>query len=255
MEGRNHLETAHRTLQHIGQVIRYAVATGRMETDPTQSLRGALPSSTPKHMAAPTDPAKVGELLRAVEGFSGGPVVSAALQLLPLLFVRPGELRTMRWEQIDFDHAEWRYTTSKTKTEHLVSLSKQALAILEELHPLTGHLVGGWVFSGGRSPKRPMSNVAINAAHRRMGIDTQNELTGHGWRACARTLLHERLRYAPEIIEHQLAHAVPDALGRAYNRTRFLEERRKMMQAWADYLDKLKTGADVVPMRYSRNAI
>ena len=247
IEKRNILESAHRALQHIGQVMRYAVATGRAEADPTQSLRGALPPSTPKHMAAPIEPTQVGSLLRAVEGFNGGPVVAAALRLLPLLFVRPGELRTMRWEQIDFETQEWRYTTSKTKTEHLVPLSQQAMAILNELHPLTGHLPGGWVFPGGRSPKQPMSNMAINAAYRRLGIDTQNELTGHGWRACARTLLHERLGYAPEIIEHQLAHSVPSPLGRAYDRTRFVTERRIMMQAWSDYVDSLRTGATVLP--------
>lgn len=247
IEARNHLETAHRVLQHIGQVIRYAVATGRAESDPTQALRGALPASTVKHMAAPTEPDKVAEVLRMVDAFTGSPVVNAALRLLPLLFVRPGELRAMRWEQIDLKAKEWRYTTSKTKTEHLVPLSKQAIAILEELQPLTGHLPGGWVFPGGRSPKNAMSDAAINAAYRRLGIDTRNELTGHGWRACARTLLHEQLGYVPEIIEHQLAHAVPDALGRAYNRTRFIEQRKKMMQDWANYLDKLKTGAEIVP--------
>ncbi len=251
IERRNILESAHRALQHIGQVMRYAVATGRAEADPTQSLRGALPPSTPKHMAAPTEPTQVGGLLRTIDGFNGGPVVGAALRLLPLLFVRPGELRTMRWEQIDFEAKEWRYTTSKTKTEHLVPLSSQAIAILEDIRPLTGHLPGGWVFPGGRSPKAPMSNMAINAAYRRLGIDTQGELTGHGWRACARTLLHERLGYAPEVIEHQLAHAVPDALGKAYNRTRFITERTKMMQDWGDYLDKLRTGAEVIPINQS----
>ncbi len=240
IEARNHLETAHRVLQHIGQVIRYAIATARAELDPTQALRGALPTATVKHMAAPTDAGKVGELLRMVDAFAGGPVVSAALRLLPLLFVRPGELRTMRWEHIDFEAKEWRYTTSKTKTEHLVPLAKQAIVILEDLHPITGHLPGGWVFPGGRTPKNAMSDAAINAAYRRLGIDTRNELTGHGWRACARTLLHEQLGYVPEVIEHQLAHTVPDALGRAYNRTRFLEERKKMMQAWADHLDELR---------------
>lgn len=248
IEARNHLETAHRVMQHIGQVIRYAVATGRADSDPTHSLRGALPPATVKHMAAPTEPKVAAELLRMQDAFAGGPVVGAALRLLPLLFVRPGELRTMRWEQIDFKAKEWRYTTSKTQTEHLVPLSKQAIAILDELHPLTGHLAGGWVFPGGRSPRSAMSNAAINAAYRRLGIDTRNELTGHGWRACARTLLHEQLKYQPEVIEHQLAHAVPDALGRAYNRTRFIDERRKMMQKWADYLDTLKIGAKVIPL-------
>lgn len=240
IEGRA-LETAHRAAQNIGQVLRYAIATGRAESDPTPALRGALAPWRPEHMAAPTDPAQVGEILRLQDAFAGGPVVGAALRLLPLLFVRPGELRTMRWEQVDFEAKEWRYTTSKTKTEHLVPLSRQAIAILEDLQPLTGHLPGGWVFPGGRTPKKAMSDMAINAAYRRLGIDTRTELTGHGWRATARTLLHERLGYAPEIIEHQLAHRVPDALGRAYNRTRFIDERREMMQAWADYLETLVT--------------
>lgn len=251
IEARNHLETAHRVMQHIGQIIRYAVSTGRADTDPTQALRGALPPATVRHMAAPTDPTKVAALLRMLDAFEGSPVVGAAIRLLPLLFVRPGELRTMRWEETDLEAREWRYTTSKTKTEHLVPLSNQAIAILEELHPLTGHLTGGWVFPGARSAKYPMSNMAINAAYRRLGIDTRNEITGHGWRACARTLLHEQLKYPPEVIEHQLAHAVPDALGRAYNRTRFIDERRKMMQAWADYLERIKVGAEIIrlPLR------
>ncbi len=248
IDARNHRETARRILCNIGQVIRYAIATGRAEDDPTVSLQGALRKKKPRHMAAPTDPVVVGEILRACDAFSGGPVVAAALKLLPLLFVRPGELRTMRWEDVDLKAAEWRYTASKTDTEHLVPLSRQALAILAEIRPLTGHLPGGWVFPGGRSPLRPMSDAAINAAYRRLGIDTREELTGHGWRAVARTLLHERLGYPFEVIEHQLAHAVPDALGRAYNRTRFLDQRREMMQRWADYLDRLKAGAEVVPL-------
>ena len=201
-------------------------------------------------MAAPADdPAAVGAILRMLDAFKGSPAVAAAIKLLPLLFCRPGELRIMRWEQIDMEAAEWRYTTSKTSTEHLVPLSRQAVAILRDLYPLTGHLPAGWVFIGGRTPLKPMSDVAINAAYRRMGIDTRDELTGHGWRAVARTFLHERLGYEPAVIEHQLAHAVPDTLGRAYNRTKFIEERRRMMQAWADYMDKLKTGADIVPIR------
>ncbi len=153
-----------------------------------------------------------------MDAFKGGPIVAAALKLLPLVFCRPGELRTMRWEQIDFDAALWRYTVTKTRTEHIVPLSTQALAVLRDLQPLTGHLPGGWVFPGGRSPMQPLSDAAINAVDRRLGIDTRNELTGHGWRAVARTLLHERLGFAPEVIEHQLAHKVPDALGTSYIR-------------------------------------
>jgi integrase len=246
VEARGRLETAHRALQYVGQVCRYAVATGRAISDPTAALRRALPPVKPRHMAAPTEPGHVGQLLRTLDAFAGGAFVGAAIRLLPLLFVRPGELRTMRWEDVDLDAAEWRYTVGKTKTEHLVPLSPQAVAILQELWPLSGHLPGGWVFPGARSPKRPMSDAAMNAAYRRLGIDTRSELTGHGWRAVARTLLHERLGYKPEVIEHQLAHRVPDTLGRAYNRTRFIDERRKMMNAWADYLDSLRKGADVI---------
>jgi integrase len=230
-------------------VIRYAVANGLAESDPTPALRGALPSVSHRHMAAPTEPEKVGEILRALDAFQGSPVVAAAIRLLPLLFCRPGELIAMRWADVDLEAGEWRYTVTKTKTEHLVPLSRQAIAILRDLFPLTGHLPGGWVFPGGRSPMQHLSNVAINAAYRRLGIDTKEELTAHGWRAVARTLLHEKLGFPAEAIEHQLAHAVPDPLGRAYNRTRFLETRRKMMQAWADYLDRLRDGAEIVPLR------
>lgn len=248
IEARGVPETAHRAAQNVGQVLRYAVATGRATNDPTAALRGALTPWKPRHMAAPADdPARVGEILRAVEAFNGGPVVHAALRLLPLLFCRPGELRTMLWADVDIDAAEWRYRVSKTRTDHMVPLSGQALAILRDLHPLTGR--GAYVFPSARGAGRPMSNAAINAAYRRLGIDTRNELTGHGWRAVARTLLHERLGFAPEVIEHQLAHKVPDALGAAYNRTRFIDERRRMMTAWADLLDALRVGGNVVPMR------
>ncbi len=251
-EQRGRVETAHRALQTAGQIFRYAIATGRAERDVTADLRGALAPAKTEHMPAPTDPAKVGEILRALDAFAGTFTVGCALRLLRYLFVRPGELRKMRWEDVDLKAAEWRYTASKTDTPHLVPLSRQAVALLEDLRPVSGHLPGGWVFPGARSPLRPMSEAAINAAYRRLGIDTKNELTGHGWRAIARTLLHERLGYAPEVVEQQLAHAVPDTLGRAYNRTRFIEQRREMMQAWADYLDRLKTGADVVEIARAR---
>lgn len=250
IENRGVLETAHRAQQNIGQVIRYAIATGRAVNDPTQALRGALPAYVPQHMASPADdPQAVGAILRALDAFKGGPVVAAAIKLLPMVFCRPGELRTMRWEDVDLDGAQWRYFVTKTKTEHLVPLSRQAVAILRDLHHLTGHLPAGWVFIGGRTPNDPMSDAAINAAYRRLGINTQSELTGHGWRSVARTLLHEHLGYEPAVIEHQLAHAVPDALGNAYNRTKFLAQRKKMMQQWSDYLDRLKTGADIIPIR------
>lgn len=250
VETNSSLDTAHRVQQEIGQIIRYAIQTGRAVSDPTPALRGALPPVKQTHFAAPTEePAKVGELLRVMEAFTGSPQVAAAIKLLPMLFCRPGELRMMKWADVDLDAAEWRYTATKTNTAHLVPLTRQAVAILKDLHPLTGHLPGGFVFTGGRSPMRPMSDAAINAGYRRLGIDTRNELTGHGWRAVARTMLHERLGYEPEVIERQLAHAVKDVNGTAYNRTRFIDERRVMMQAWADYLDKLKKGADVIPLR------
>ncbi len=239
---RNALETAHRTLQRIGAVLRHAIAAGLPANDPTPALRGWLPPVRPKHMAAPSSPERVGEILRAMGAFDGGPVVHAAIRLLPYLFVRVGELRRMRWAELELESSTptWRYTASKTGTDHIVPLSRQATAILLELRPLTGRRE--WVFTNGRTSFRPMSDAAINAAYRRLGIDTRNELTGHGWRAVARTLLHEHLGYAPEVIEMQLGHRVPDAYGRAYNRTQFIEQRREMMQRWADYLDGLRAG-------------
>ncbi len=250
IDARGVLETAHRAQQNIGQVIRYAILTGRATHDPTPALRGALPAYVPAHMASPADdPAAVGAILRSLDAFKGGPVVAAAIKLLPMLFCRPGELRTMRWEQVNLEAAEWRYIVSKTGADHLVPLSRQAVALLADLYRLTGHLPAGWVFIGGRTPTQPMSDAAINAAYRRLGIDTKTELTGHGWRSVARTFLHERLGYEPAVIEHQLAHAVPDSLGTAYNRTRFIATRRKMMQDWSDFLDKLKAGADIIPIR------
>lgn len=246
IEGRGVLETAYRAKTNISQVIRYAIATGRAERDPCPDLRGALRTPTKTNFAAITDPRAVGELLRAVDAFKGTFIVQCALQLAPLLFVRPGELRTAEWAEIDFDKAEWRYFVTKTKTEHSVPLASQAVAILKELHALTG--TGRYVFPGARDPKRPMSDAAVNAALRRMGYDTKTEITGHGFRAMARTILAEELHVKPEVIEHQLAHKVPDALGTAYNRTKFLKERRAMMQQWADYLDKLKAGAEVIPL-------
>lgn len=236
IEGRGVLETAHRAMAAIGQVMRFAVATGRATSDPTTSLRGALPPiRTQKHMAAPETSKEVAEILRGLDAFKGTLQVGAALRLLPLLFCRPGELRQMRWKELDLDKAEWKFMASKTHVEHLVPLAVQAVALLRDLQPLTGK--GEYVFAG--RPGRPICDAAINAALRRMGFDTQNEITGHGWRAVARTLLAEELGFRPEVIEHQLAHAVPDALGRAYNRTKYLDERKRMMQVWADYLEGL----------------
>jgi integrase len=245
IEGRGALDTAHRAQQNCGQVFRYAVATGRAERDPTADLRGALPPAKHTHYAAITEPTAVGGLLRAIDAFRGTFIVQSALRLAPLFFVRPGELRNAQWVDFDLDKAEWRYLVTKTKTEHLVPLASQAVATLRELRALTGEREH--VFPG-RDPKKPLSDAAINAALRRMGYDTRTEITGHGFRAMARTILHQELDVAPEVIEHQLAHRVPDALGTAYNRTKFLPARRKMMQQWADYLDKLKAGADIIPL-------
>lgn len=238
IQKQNKIETAHRVLQAAGQVFRYAVQTGRCIRDVTVDLKGALPSTSVKHMAAFTEPKQVGELLRAIDGFNGTLTVQLALRLAPLVFVRPGELRTARWSDIDFESEEWRYRVSKTKTDHIVPLSTQAIEILKEMHPVSGHRE--FVFTGGHDPKKPMSDAAINASLKRMGYDTQTQITGHGFRAMARTILHERLGIDPNIIEHQLAHSVPDALGPAYNRTKFLMQRKEMMQKWADYLDELK---------------
>ncbi len=248
IDERGTLDTAHRAKSNISQVMRYAIATGKAERDPCPDLRGALPPLRHENFAAITDPVQVAELLRAIDGFRGTFVVKSALLLAPLLFVRPGELRKAEWAGFDFDKAEWRYLVTKTKTEHLVPLASQSVATLKELHALTGH--GRYVFPG-RDPQKPMSEAAVNAALRRMGYDTKTEITGHGFRAMARTILHEELHQKPEVIEHQLAHSVSDALGTAYNRTKFLKERRIMMQIWADYLDKLKAGADVIPLHGS----
>jgi integrase len=182
-----------------------------------------------------------------LDGYEGVPIVQAALKLLPMLFVRPGELRTMRWEDVDLKKGEWSYMVNKTKTFHIVPLARQALAILQELQPLTGP--EGYVFPSTRTDARPISDMTLNAAMRRMGIDTRTEITGHGFRAVARTILDEVLGFRPELIERQLAHSVRDPLGRAYNRTAHLPERRKMMQAWADYLDDLKSEARIIPFR------
>ena len=245
IENRGILETAHRTLQNCGQVFRYAVAHGLCERDPSGDLRGALPPVKGRHFAAIVDPDGVAKLLRSFDDFNGSFIVLCALKLAPLLFVRPGELRQAEWAQIDLEAGEWRYTVTKTDTAHLVPLASQAVAILRELQPLTGHR--RYVFAG-RNPQQPMSENTVNAALRRLGYDTQKDITGHGFRAMARTILHEELHFEPAVIEHQLAHSVPDALGTAYNRTKFLKERKVMMQVWADYLDKLRAGAAVIPI-------
>jgi integrase len=247
IESRGALETAHRVRSICGQVFRFAIATGRAERDHTADLRGALPPAKPKHLAAITDPDRVGGLLRAIDGYEGSFVTKCALRLAPLLFVRPGELRQMEWAEIDLEAAEWSIPAEKMKTgqPHLVPLARQAVVILKELQPLTGD--GRYAFPSARTTKRPMSNNAVLGALRRMGFE-KSETTGHGLRATARTLLDEVLHFPVEYIEHQLAHAVKDPLGRAYNRTKHIEERRQMMQHWANYLDGLKAGAKVIPL-------
>jgi len=254
IESRGAVETAYRARTNCGQVFRYAVATGRAESDVSRDLHGALTAATPKHYAAIVDPDRAGELLNAIDAFNGSFVTRSALQLAPLVFVRPGELRLAEWAEFDLDKAEWYIPAAKMKTRqaHLVPLSAQAIEILRELHPLTGRR--RYVFPGGRDPNRAMSNMALNAALRRMGFD-KDTMTTHGFRAMARTILDEVLGFRPDFIEHQLAHAVRDPNGRAYNRTAHLPERRKMMQAWADYLGQLRKGdRKVVPIRLGADA-
>ena len=248
VESRGALESAHRIRTIAGQVFRYAVATGRAERDPSGDLRGALPQPGEKHHAAITDPKEVTQLLRAIDGYEGHFVTKCALRLAPLVFVRPGELRHAEWAEVDLDEAVWNIPAHKMKggQAHLVPLSHQAVEILTELRQLTGG--GRYVFPSIRSGGRPMSENTVLAALRSMGY-TKDTMTGHGFRATARTILDEVLQAKPELIEHQLAHAVRDPLGRAYNRTAHLDERRAMMQLWADYLDGLKQGATVLPMR------
>jgi integrase len=247
VESRGALESAHRIRTICGQVFRYAVATGRAERDPSADLKGALPQPQDKHRAAITEPKEVGALLRAIDSYEGSFIVKCALKFAPLVFVRPGELRHAEWEEINLENAEWNIPGSKMKMRepHLVPLSKQAIEILTELKKLTGS--GRYVFPG-RTSERPMSDNAILAALRNMGYPKE-EMSGHGFRAMARTILDEVLQVRPDFIEHQLAHAVRDPNGRAYNRTAHLNERRKMMQTWADYLDGLKTGAKVIPFK------
>ena len=211
-------------------------------TDITSMLKGTVPTVETRHHAAPKTPQQVGALLRVIDGYQGSPVVCAAMRLAPMLFVRPGELRAMQWEQIDLEAEQWSYFVSKTKSDHIVALSTQAIAILEGL-PRTSE----FVFPSPRSATRPISDGAMIGALSNLGIG-KDELTIHGWRAVARTMLDEQLGERPDFIEHQLAHAVRDANGRAYNRTSFLGERRRMMQTWSDYLDQLKD-PKVVQMR------
>ena len=249
METRGALESVQRVKQHIGQVFRFAVATGSAERDPTPDLKGALTKAAPGHFAAITEPKQAGVMMRAIYAYSGHPQVQTALKLSAMLFVRPGELRSMEWTELDLDTAEWRIPGSKMKmkVDHLVPLSTQALALIEAMKPLTG--TRRYVFpSIGRSEDRPMSENTINSALHGMGISKETH-SAHGFRAMARTIMDEVLGERVDLIEHQLAHAVKDPNGRAYNRTAHLPARRAMMQRWSDYLDKIRIGADVIPLR------
>jgi len=239
------LDTAHRALQNCGSVFRYAVATKRAERDPTRDLQGALPPSKVEHHASITDPTKIGPLLRAIDGYEGTFTVKTALKLAPLVFVRPVELRTAKWEDIDLKKAEWKIPAERMKMreKHVVPLSAQAVALLTELHQLTGP--EGFVFPGLRTSARPMSENTVNGALRRLGY-TQEEMTGHGFRSMASTLLNEQ-GFKGDAIERQLAHSERDESRDSYNFAQYLPERVEMMQAWADYLDELRTGKKKLP--------
>jgi len=240
-------ETAHRVKQLASRVFRYAIATGRAERDPTADLRGALAPVVTTNRAAITDPVRVGALMRAIEVYIGQPATHAALRLAPLVFVRPGELRAAEWREFDVDSAEWRIPAERMKMRepHLVPLSRQALAVLEDLRPLTGS--GRYLFPSLRTPARPISENTLNAALRRLGYGSE-EMTAHGFRAMASTLLNER-GFAPDVIELQLAHAERNKVRAAYNRAQRLQERRQMMQDWANYLDGLRAGGKVVAIK------
>ncbi len=247
IEERGKHETAHRTKQRASQVFRYAIATGRAERDPTADLRGALTPTVVKNRAALTDPKDVGGLLRTIDGYAGHPSTEYALKLAPYVFVRPGELRAAEWSEFDLDKAEWRIPAVRMKMKelHIVPLAAQAVEILRMLQPQTGS--GRYLFPGLRTPTRPISENTLNAALRRLGY-SKNQMTTHGFRAMASTLLNEQ-GWHPDLIELQLAHAERDEVRAAYNRAQRLDERRKMMQAWANYLDTLRSGSNVVPLR------
>lgn len=242
IESRGTIETAHKVKQVAGQVFRYGVATGRAERDPSGDLKGALSKQVTKHLASITDPKQVGHLLVAMDGYQGTPTVKTALLLSPLLLCRPGELRHMEWAEINWQDKQWEITAEKMKMRqpHIVPLCKQALELLEELQLLTGQ--GKYVFPSPRGKSRPLSENGVRTALRTMGYDNET-MTPHGFRAMGRTILDEVLGYRIEWIECQLAHAVKDANGRAYNRTTYLKQRRSMLQKWADYLDRLRVEA------------
>ena len=228
----------------LGRIYRYGILTDKCKTETSYILKDKIIPHNEKHMASLTEPKDVRRLLQSFDDFTGSYPVQCALKLSVMWFVRPSELRTARWADFDLEAGEWRFTVSKTKTPHIVPLSKQAIALLNDLHALTGHC--DYVFAINKNA--PMSDGTVNKALRRLGWNTQTEYTGHGARAMARTILAERLRVQPEIIEHQLAHRVPDTLGTSYNRTKYLDDRKRMMQVWSDYLDELKEGGKVIKM-------
>jgi len=248
---RGTIETAHRIKDACGQVFRYAMVPGWAARNPAADLRESLPPVPTRHHSAIVEPKRVGELLRAIDAYKGHHVTRCALALAPMLFQRPGELRQAEWAEFDLAAGMWTIPSARMKrtklgkengSDHLVPLSRQAVAVLRDLQPVTG--AGRYVFPSLRTKARPMSDAAIGASLRRMGFP-KDEMSGHGFRAMARTLLAERLGVEVAVIEAQLAHSVPDALGRAYNRAEYLAQRKTMMQAWADYLDRLRKGADV----------
>lgn len=247
LEKRGTLEAAKRVRATIGAVIRYAIATSRAETDPTAALRNAIIAPKVKHRAAITDAVAFGGLLRAIESFDGQPTTKAALRLLPLVFTRPSELRLAEWKEFDLDNAIWIIPANRTKMrrEHSVPLARQALAILRELHSLTER--GDLLFPGLRVVTRPISENTLNAALRRLGY-SKDEVTSHGFRSTASTLLNESGKFSPDAIERALAHQDPDAVRRAYNRSAYWQERVAMAQWWADHLDTLRKGGDVVEL-------
>lgn len=247
IEARGRYETAHRVRALAGRVFRYAVATGRAQRDVSADLRDALAPVKSKNFASVTGPILVGELMRAIHEYSGHPVTALALKLAPLVFVRPAELRAAEWSEFDLANAEWRIPAARMKMgeAHIVPLARQALAILKELEPLARG--GQYLFPSLRTRDRPMSDNTINAALRRLGYSSE-EQTGHGFRTMASTLLNEQ-GFPPDVIELQLAHTERNKVRAVYNKAQRLPERRKMMQAWADYLDGLRAGGNVVPLR------
>lgn len=244
MKERGVVETVRKCVGYVRSIYIFAVKKGFIEAkdDLGRYLEGVVPKVKTDHFAAYTEPKDVSRLMKIIYSYNNSPVVAAALKFAPLVFVRPGELRKAKWSEINFQKAEWRFKVSKTNSKLIVPLSDQALEILKDIYPRTGE--GEYVFPCHRSPSRPMSENAITAALRYLGIP-KGEMTGHGFRAMARTLLEEELGYSYEIIEPQMAHKVRDPLGRAYNRTKHLKERKKMMQDWADYLEKLRMGKNL----------